>query len=830
MKKYILLLLVSTIAILNANYIEIEENRGEPIVGYYGASVSEIEINFNLSGYDITLVDKGEITYSHITIPNEGNLLQPGKPDLPTVTRLFAVPDAGEVEFKINWTNESILETATIFPSQPLKTESSREELPFTQDEGFYRLSQQYPENIVQIGDPVILRDIRLVPVTFHPFQYNAAEKELKLNKNINITLSVSGRGGSNIKSSDRKRSRSFEKIYRSVITNFDQLEYRDLEYQIPSYLFIYPEDDQIENYLQELVNWKHQKGFEVTAVSTEVTGVGQAAILNYIQDAYDTWENPPEYLCLVGDAAGAYNIPTGHYVDPPYNGEGDHVYSTLEGDDILADLIIGRLSFNSTMEFLTILSKILNYERTPYLDDTDWFNNAVLVGDPTDSGQSCVDTKMYIKDMISEYNPEMDFHEIYSGNWVTEIASGLNTGASYFNYRGFVGMSGWTTGSINSLHNGYMMPFAVSLTCLTGDFEGLTDCISERFLKAGTPTAPKGAIAAISTATGNTHTCFNNLVDGSIYSAVFADEIYNPGGALVKGKLALYMTYPGNPFDHVLKFSYWNNLMGDPGLELWTGVPEEMVVNYSQEIAVGTNNLEISVTDLEGSPLENVWITVLQGNDDIFVSGHTDEMGQIILPVMAQTPGTASVTFTKHNFIPQILEMEIIEAVSFVNLASYVIDDDNNGSSIGNADGLWNPGETIELEVELMNFGSSSVTGIIAELQSSSDDITLISDVIELGQIPAGSTETGTFLLQLNENAIGGSELEFDLLISDDIGGNWTDLIYLSVYGPYLEIIAYQFEDGNDNILSPGETAELILNTANIGAVGLQGISAESL
>ncbi|MCK4696183.1 MAG: gingipain R, partial [Candidatus Cloacimonetes bacterium] len=380
--------------------------------------------------------------------------------------------------------------------------------------------------------------------------------------------------------------------------------------YQQPSYLFIYPNNDDVEENLQILIDWKHQKGFEVVAASTSETGTSLSSIKDYIQDAYDDWENPPEFVCLVGDAGGSYNIPTGHLDGGYYNGEGDHFYTMLEGGDFISDISIGRLSFNTIAEFNTIISKILHYEKEPYMGNTDWYNKALLVGDPTDSGPSCVDTKIHVKNMIDVHSPNIDCTEVYSGNWVYQMSSNINEGVLYFNYRGFFYVSGWTIYNIDNLTNGFMLPVAVALTCCTGDFEGTNDCLSERFLKAGSPSVPKGAIAAISTATGNTHTCFNNCMDSGIFYGIFADSIYNMGGALNRGKLNLSFNYPDNPYNCIPRFSYWNNLMGDPGMEIWTGIPEEINIEYDTEVALGTNYLEVTVYNSSGFTLENAWVT----------------------------------------------------------------------------------------------------------------------------------------------------------------------------------------------------------------------------
>ena len=72
-----------------------------------------------------------------------------------------------------------------------------------------------------------------------------------------------------------------------------------------------------------------------------------------------------------------------------------------------------------------------------------------------------------------------------------------------YFNYRGYIGTSGFGY-NINNANNGYMT-FATFITCATGDFNGTS--IAESFIKAGSLANPKGAVAAVGTATSSTHT-----------------------------------------------------------------------------------------------------------------------------------------------------------------------------------------------------------------------------------------------------------------------------------------------------------------------------------
>ncbi|MBT4333791.1 MAG: hypothetical protein HOD64_10990, partial [Candidatus Cloacimonetes bacterium] len=313
------------------------------------------KLSFQLDGYEIeTQLINGK-NYQEIFYWNEGEFVDVGKPNLPRFTRLVAIPAQGEVTFQITSQNDEVIQDITVYPRQNLSSDSKREDNSFVIDEEFYNDEVIFPGQIVEIGSPAIMRDYRIVPVTINPFQYSPLENELSIFTNLEITIECDGLGGLNKKTKQNKKSKYFESMYRSTILNYD-FDMRDNgEFQEPCYLFIYPDDANVESVLQILADWKHQKGFDVVMTNTSETGTTLAEIKSYIQDAYDTWGNPPEFVCLVGDAGGNYSIPTGHLDGGMYNGEGDHVYTTLEGDDILADVFIGRLSFNSILELQTI-------------------------------------------------------------------------------------------------------------------------------------------------------------------------------------------------------------------------------------------------------------------------------------------------------------------------------------------------------------------------------------------------------------------------------------------------------------------------------------------
>ena len=297
----------------------------------------------------------------------------------------------------------------------------------------------------------------------------------------------------------------------------------------------------------------------------------------------------------LIGDVGGTYSLPT-YYEDFGHDSygnqcEGDHPYSQLDGNDLLPEVLIGRMSIRSSSELTTVVYKILNYEKATYLDNyPNYYERAAMAGDPSTSGNSCAITKEAIKQSMQNHGFGDVAIKTSGSGWATWMENQLEEGVLFFNYRGYLGMSGFNTSDVDDASNGWKLPFATILTCGTGSFAEDQTCMSEKFFRAGSVTNPRGGVASIGTATWNTHTLFNNIVDLGIYNGLLADDVETAGAALASGKLALNNTYPGDPYGWISAFTQWNNLMGDAVTHLYTDSPEIFSVIHENEVTYGTN------------------------------------------------------------------------------------------------------------------------------------------------------------------------------------------------------------------------------------------------
>ena len=785
-------------------------------------------MQFSLVSYEIEDITIDGQTFKKPVVPFGGLKSEVGEPTLPTITTFYQVAPNKSYTINVNVTSSEWIDNIDILPHQTWDSESDEANTLFKRNIELYTSDMKYPENQGEVSNTFVFRDLPVVKASITPFKYYPLSRRLEVITSADIELiEVEDVDPVHI---PNRISRVFEPLYEALVVNYNRST-NDDDYQKPSILYILPNNSSnLMANLDILFDWRHRCGYVVNYVSTSTTGNSSSSIKNYISNAYSSWDDPPEYVALVGDANGSYSIPTYFESFSSYNGEGDHPYSQLVGNDVLPEVLIGRLSFSSTTELATIINKTVQYESNPYLSQ-NWFHSASMVGDASTSGISCIITSENIKELM-EYHGYDDVRTIYNSPFPSQMVADLNAGLTFFNYRGYYGVSGFNSGNINSLSNGFKLPIATVITCGTGSFSSGT-ALSETFVRAGTPTQPKGAVASVGTATIGTHTMFNNAVDMGFYYGVFVDKMETAGAALARGKLNLYLNYPDNPNNYVTIFTHWNSLIGDPALQMWTDVPQSFTVNHENSISSGTNYYDVEVMDYFNEPVEGAYVTILKGNDIIFESGYTDINGRITLSIGSASLGSVDLTVIKRNFVPYQGQFQINDQSVNVNSVegAFTIDDDMNGSSIGNANGMIDGGETIELTIPIYNYGTDDAEGVYCKLIGGDGFINYSIDSLYIGTLISGMTgnEAQPFVFEVESGILENENFPLRLLIKDINNSSWLSQIQLSISGTrLLADKVYVHDDpvfGNDQ-LDPGETAEISIEVSNIGSMMANNVS----
>ncbi len=763
-----------------------------------------------------------EEEYQRISIPGWGITGEFGKPELPVISKTIALPHLAGISYSFEILEKEEICGINIYPLQDGGTDHDRTAPVFVKDRAFYDKNTNYPEKRVFLSEPVIMRDLRLVNITCCPISYNPAEKKLEVIKKMRVAVDFTSGEVVNPKTHRRPFSSStFAPLYRSVAMNFDDVNSDDVG-QRGGYLFVVPNVN-TENAIQLLADWKREKGFEVNIVKTSDIGTSKTNIYNYISNAYYNWEIPPDFVVLVGDEDGSIYIATDNYNCGFFdNAVTDHYYAKLEGSDYFPDVMVGRLSVQSPTELQTVVNKIIRYETNPSLA-TDWFTRSLMLADY--SNISCKQTKQYGK-MECLRNGYTQVDTVWF-NWsmpTSTTANSINNGVGIVNFRGYLGWGGWDNGDVYALGNVAMNPAVFGCTCETGSFE-ITACLSEAWLRAGTASQPKGGIGCVGPSSWNTHTRWNNCIDSGMIWGMVHEGLEYYMEAVIRGKLELWNNFPfnhgsGGTNNSVECYYHVYNLIGDPGVSLWTAHPGQLVVDIPGDIPLGSNYYPVHVEDSAGDPVDSAYVNLWKGSE-VFIGGYTDEAGYINIPIEPVTGGGMKVCVTKRNFLPSRQTVAITTGAAFVGINANLIDDDNTLPSSGNGDGVFNPGETVELDIQLKNFGSTTVSGITAEAACDNPYIAFSSSTITFGDLAPNDTiwSTSPFVFSIAPFCPHGEDIEIIITVSDNQSNEWISMLLNEVETADFSIRAQQLPGaGVNGKLDPGETSQLIITLVNIG------------
>ncbi|MDY6915350.1 MAG: C25 family peptidase propeptide domain-containing protein, partial [Candidatus Cloacimonadota bacterium] len=252
MKKGLILFLFLISSILIADWHDFGKEN-DSMFNVAVANEYETELEFNLDGFNLEKIEDNKEIYWAISYPGEGEFMQVGMPGLPRFSRLIAIPANADVELEILGKSEEIFESIKVFPQQQLQSESKKETHEFVINSSFYDGNETFPNNIAELGEPAILRDLRVITLTINPFSYDAGTNELNVIHNLKLKVTTKGNSNKNVKLSQRPISRFFEPLYESAVLNYSSVDRS--EYQQPSYLFIYPDNAAVENSLQMLLD-----------------------------------------------------------------------------------------------------------------------------------------------------------------------------------------------------------------------------------------------------------------------------------------------------------------------------------------------------------------------------------------------------------------------------------------------------------------------------------------------------------------------------------------------------------------------------------------------
>ncbi|MBT3231639.1 MAG: T9SS type A sorting domain-containing protein [Calditrichaeota bacterium] len=809
-----------------------------------------LNMQFHIPDLENEDIEISGTNYQRYFIDGEPSISSIGQPDLPSIIRYVNVPPQSGIGAVIENLSTRFLSNSTPNPVRDdLTTGASQSVVNSLNNLSDDDLIKEiwnvksevgadgfWPPDIVKVGKPAIMRGYRVVSVVVNPVRWNPQTNQIQIIDSLNFNLDFNSEENriNLVNNPERKQNSKYAYEIMSNLVLNPPAPPRDLEHASGSILYVTGNWNGIAEDLEPLIEWRRRMGWSVVLHQSGNTR-NRDALRREILEYYES-ENPPEYVILVGDADRDYEIACYVHanVGNPY--ETDHQYACLEGDDVLADVALGRFVFLTRDMLRRQVQKTVQYESIPFIGDdghAGWQSRAAVASTDWDNGSSANNLVLWTKDMlllkgfdsVEQLLCSRNQQEVNPSAFINRNFTDI--GISLFVYRGWQAMNGFGRGAVNAVRNGQMLPLVILATCNTGDFlEHAYDewAYTERFMwsQAG------GAIGAIGTG-GATHTYYNNIFVSGAVRGMYVEDIRTQGWMMMRGKTELYKTYfdrgdilhDRTRTENWLCHTYIYNLMGDPAVDNFTDVPQQLVVDHPEQLRAGESQVSVQVlfeNEDENIPAEDV-LVCLYKPDEFQIKTWTDSDGFAAFHLNPEftREGEVQVTVSGHNLMTYFVDVAIEETEHFIGASVYEYDDEE--------DGIANPTEELSLTIRIANLGTAVPEG---ELTAVLTPALPFLDVIA-GEFQAeAAPEPGESIPANFEVSIGGafehsSQAAFNLEVS--IGEDtWNSSVSFIVEGPQMEFFDLAW---SENPVSPGELAELRISLSNSGTKATELLTA---
>ncbi|MGK9370023.1 C25 family cysteine peptidase, partial [Melioribacter sp. Ez-97] len=631
-------------------WINCKSAEARPVITNLIENVSNsIVIEVILPGYFQNKIDINGKTFTKLSIPNAPTFLDKGYPELPRINSNIVIPNAAKMQFEILEVESDTISIEPIAPSKgSLPRSVDPEKVPYTFSD-IYITNIFWPENIIELSKPFIIRDLRGITLRFNPFRYNAVMGKLITYKRIVVKVFAEGIDNVNVKNNEKGKriDKDFMNLYKRFFLNYEDNQNKILNKSTyddiaeAGRMLIIVADDFYNN-LIPLRDWRTRKGNKTILVKCSDIGTTVNAIKNYIQNMYNTQESVT-YILLVGEGNNA-DIPSKSI---PYPGTQtaptDPTYVLLEGDDPYPDAYISRISASNIDDVKNQIARIINYEASPVIGT--WFQKACGIasheGNPADTTRC----NLLRNDLLTYGYTSVD--KLYDITTSSPITNAIYNGRGIVNYIGHGTETEWgfnypyvwplfSVTDVQNLSSTGMLPFIFSVACEVGSFSEIATCFSEAWLRSGTENSPIGAIGFYGSSIGQP------WVEPTVAQAEAIDLLVNDakltiGGLCFNGSCKMIEDYPGTGPG---VFNTWH-IFGDAATHIWTKNPSTF-----SSISITDNGNSITVNI--GSSTATICVSSLDNGSSFWqyqdnISSYT--FNTSIRPLY--------ITITKHNYIP---------------------------------------------------------------------------------------------------------------------------------------------------------------------------------
>ncbi len=825
---------------------------------YLSAFVLAILPALLLAGIHTYQIEAPELTvdgdFTRVSFPGVIVTGTPGTPQIPTwPVKLLLPPGEQATAVSVSYSGRIDLPGVHQLPpiQQPYPFSQSDAAIITQPDPAVYQLDRFLPEEMDLKESTQFLCGHGVLLAQAQPVRYNPVTGELFYYSEL--TISWNGTTADEVRSLQQRVSNRVE----GMVDNPRMLNSYSYQNDRPEgdYDYAIVTAPQLIDSFQPLADFKNSLGivtqiFDIFEILDEYDGIDDADRLrNFLIHEYE--EHGINYLLLAGDVEfipwrGLYvncygttdDLPSDLYfagLDGNWNDDGDGRWGEPGEDDLYAEIHVGRASVSNSGEADNFVNKQLSYQQSPVVDELE---NYLMIGENLDSiptwGGDCKDQIVEgcsLHGMNTAGLPD-DINVSYrydrEGYWsISQLFSQLGNGVNVSNHLGHcnwnyamkmsngdVTNSNFTSNGINhNFHIGY------SQGCIPGAFE-YNDCIVERMTNLENGYACFVANSRYGWYQPGGSGGSSQLFDRQFFDALNGEGIHRIASTNQDSKEDLAGSVGS---DGSMRWTYYClNLFGDPTLSIWSSAPLDQDLIYPTELVTGMPEMELTL--MSGGEAVEGALAAFTRNGVIYGLGETDADGELVI-VFDEViiPGEYDLTVSGHNLLPTAYEVVVIASDGpYLAYAEHaILDGEYNQNSQVEA------GETVDMELQLHNYGSGDATGISALLSTEHPMVTILEESTTFDPIvPDGDNVCLTPLsFSVDSGCPDGTMVEFNLDIESN-EDSWGGSFYVEMHAPVLSCLGIQVNDGENGQLDPGETSELLVTVHNNGSGLLTGIT----
>ena len=812
-----------------------------------------VEMTYHFDNPEVTVL-RG---YQQISFEGCMQTAVAGNPSLPYQSVSLMLPQGTEAEsIEVELSDFQEIEgNVSLFPYQPSRTVGDNEKKDLIVNEAIYASRGIYPAENHGVVTTQYKNGYGFAISTFTPVQYIPLEGKVMYAKTANVRV--------NTKASKEDHSKmlwgsqEIKNMVRRIAQNPEMVEtYNTKGREVTGYDVLIITSSEFANEYSEYCEYYNSIGMRnqialVSDIYASMSGVdNQEKIRNYIIQEYQN--NGILMVVLGGDvnivpyrglfcqvqSSSLYesnDIPADLYysgLDGTWNDNNDGHWGEPGEDDLYPEIGISRMSFKTASELQNMIHKTLSYQQNPVMGE---FHKVILAGEhlydnPTSNGSDYLELLIGTHDdngyTTVGYPTTYNFTKLYEelGTWSgSALKQAINAGTSYVHHDGHANsgyVAGWY-GVSNSDFSGangvdHNYTFFHSPGCDCGAFD--ENCILEKMV-----TIENFAVAVI----GNSRYGWFNEgqtegpgchLEREMTDAQWGDRIGWLSMAHADGKCmtAPWVTAPGQWEEGALRWNFYDmNILGDGVVNVWLDEPMTAVVDAPAQVVIGTQSIDVNVTDQNGNGLMNYRCLIYMDNE-VIAMGATDENGvaEIEFDGGLQNVGTMIMKVSGVNSYPQDVEMMSVPSnTPYVVYDGYTL---NGGEQVE-----YNGNYSFNMVVK--NVGSVNANNVTATMTCESEYITINQPSATVGNVAGSQSVTleNAFAFTVSNNVPNNTNVRFNIVCTDGTD-TWESHFNVRIYAPHFELVSAQLTTSTGGALNPGDSGSVRFTLINNGGAAV--------